>query len=40
MNFSIAYGKSAHGFAKDWDCSIDEAKDTLEAWFKERKEVK
>jgi len=22
MNFSIAYGKSAHGFAKDWQCSI------------------
>lgn len=22
MNFSIAYGKSAHGFAKDWGCSI------------------
>lgn len=25
MNFSIAYGKSAHGFAKDWDCTIEEA---------------
>lgn len=40
MNFSIAYGKSAHGFAKDWECSIEEAKDALDAWFKERKEVK
>ncbi len=25
MNFSIAYGKSAHGFSKDWNCSMDEA---------------
>jgi DNA polymerase I len=22
MNFSIAYGKTAHGFAKDWDVSL------------------
>lgn len=22
MNFSIAYGKSAHGFSKDWGCSL------------------
>jgi DNA polymerase I len=21
MNFSIAYGKTVHGFMKDWDCS-------------------
>lgn len=25
MNFSIAYGKGAHGFSKDWGCSIKEA---------------
>jgi DNA polymerase-1 len=25
MNFSIAYGKTAHGFSKDWDVSLDEA---------------
>jgi len=25
MNFSIAYGKSAHGFSKDWGCSLEEA---------------
>jgi DNA polymerase-1 len=25
MNFSIAYGKTAIGFAQDWNCSIDEA---------------
>lgn len=40
MNFSIAYGKSSHGFAKDWGCTMEEAEKTLEAWYKERKEVK
>ena len=40
MNFSIAYGKSAHGFSKDWGCSLEEAQHTLEAWYKERQEVK
>lgn len=25
MNFSIAYGKTVHGFMKDWNCSLDEA---------------
>lgn len=40
MNFSLAYGKSAHGFAKDWNCSIKEANEVLEAWYNERKEVK
>ena len=25
MNFSIAYGKTVHGFSKDWGCSIEEA---------------
>ena len=40
MNFSIAYGKSAHGFSKDWGCSLEEAQDVLDAWYKERPEVK
>lgn len=40
MNFSLAYGKSAHGFAKDWNCSVDEAKKVLESWYSERMEVK
>ena len=40
MNFSLAYGKSAHGFAKDWNCSIKEATDVLNSWYNERKEVK
>ena len=25
MNFSIAYGKTVHGFMKDWGVSLDEA---------------
>ena len=39
MNFSIAYGKSAHGFAKDWGCSMQEAQETLNAWYRDRPEV-
>ena len=40
MNFSIAYGKTASGFAKDWGCTLPEAEATLQAWFRDRKEVK
>ena len=25
MNFSIAYGKTVHGFMADWNCTIEEA---------------
>ena len=39
MNFSLAYGKTAHGFAKDWGCSIEEAVEALRLWYAERKEV-
>lgn len=39
MNFSLAYGKTAHGFAKDWDCSIEEASEALRLWYSDRKEV-
>lgn len=39
MNFSIAYGKSAAGFSKDWNCSIEEANETLKKWYSNRKEV-
>lgn len=39
MNFSIAYGKTAHGFAKDWGCSLEEASAALRRWYAERKEV-
>lgn len=39
MNFSIAYGKTAHGFQKDWDCTLEEAQESLRAWYSDRKEV-
>ena len=40
MNFSIAYGKTSHGFAKDWDCSIEEATRTVDLWYADRPEVR
>ena len=40
LNFSIAYGKTIHGLAKDWGISLDEAKETLEAWYRDRPEVR
>lgn len=39
LNFSIAYGKTALGLAKDWGVSLDEAKQTLEYWYNDRPEV-
>ncbi|GJN26286.1 hypothetical protein PR202_gb14207 [Eleusine coracana subsp. coracana] len=39
LNFSIAYGKTAHGLARDWKVSVKEAKDTLKLWYSDRKEV-
>ncbi|CAD8076713.1 unnamed protein product [Paramecium primaurelia] len=39
LNFSIAYGKTATGFAKDWQCEVKEAQKTIDAWFAQRKEV-
>ena len=40
MNFSVAYGKTSFGFAKDWNCSLEEAENFLNLWYSERKEVK
>uniref|UniRef100_A0A6B2KXQ9 WWE domain-containing protein n=1 Tax=Arcella intermedia TaxID=1963864 RepID=A0A6B2KXQ9_9EUKA len=40
LNFSIAYGKTVHGLAKDWSVSTEEAKDTLEKWYADRPEVR
>ncbi|GAB2284669.1 hypothetical protein Dimus_019121 [Dionaea muscipula] len=39
LNFSIAYGKTAMGLAKDWKVSVKEAKETVKLWYKERQEV-
>ena len=40
MNFSIAYGKTVHGFMKDWNCSEQEARETVEMWYRDRPEVR
>lgn len=39
LNFSIAYGKTVYGLAKDWDVGVGEARKTLDLWYKERQEV-
>jgi DNA polymerase-1 len=39
LNFSIAYGKTAHGLSQDWGVSTKEAEDMLNAWYKSRPEV-
>ncbi|EOY12450.1 Polymerase gamma 2 isoform 1 [Theobroma cacao] len=39
LNFSIAYGKTPVGLAKDWKVSVEEAKNTVDLWYKERQEV-
>ncbi|KAI8477361.1 MAG: hypothetical protein J3K34DRAFT_373247 [Monoraphidium minutum] len=40
LNFSIAYGKTAHGLSKDWGVSMREAEETLERWYADRPEVR
>jgi len=39
LNFSIAYGKTAFGLAKDWEISHAEAERTVELWYGDRPEV-
>lgn len=39
LNFSIAYGKTAHGLSRDWGTSLTEAQDTVERWYADRPEV-
>jgi DNA polymerase I-like protein with 3'-5' exonuclease and polymerase domains len=39
LNFSIAYGKTAHGLSADWGVSKREAENMLKAWYDARKEV-
>ncbi|KAG8639707.1 DNA polymerase I A, chloroplastic/mitochondrial [Manihot esculenta] len=39
LNFSIAYGKTPVGLARDWKVSVEEAKATVDLWYKERQEV-
>lgn len=33
MNFSVAYGKTAYGFAKDWNCTREEAENFVNLWY-------
>jgi DNA polymerase-1 len=40
LNFSIAYGKTAHGLSKDWGVSLKEAGETVDRWYSDRKEVR
>jgi DNA polymerase-1 len=40
LNFSIAYGKTAHGLAQDFGTSVKEARETLEMWYADRPEVR
>ncbi len=40
LNFSIAYGKTAHGLSKDWGVSLEEAEDTVKRWYSDRPEVR
>lgn len=39
LNFSIAYGKTTIGLSRDWKVSVKEAKETVERWYSDRKEV-
>jgi len=39
LNFSIAYGKTAHGLSQDWGVTIEEAEKMLRAWYDSRPEV-
>ena len=39
LNFSIAYGKTAHGLSKDWGVTQQEAQAMVDAWYADRPEV-
>jgi DNA polymerase-1 len=39
LNFSIAYGKTAFGLAKDWGVTRPEAQEEIDKWYKDRPEV-
>ena len=40
LNFSIAYGKTAHGLSKDWKVDLTEAQNTVDRWYSDRPEVR
>ncbi|KAF4377172.1 hypothetical protein G4B88_009164 [Cannabis sativa] len=39
LNFSIAYGKTPVGLSRDWKVSVEEAKETVALWYRDRQEV-
>ncbi|KAK3279840.1 hypothetical protein CYMTET_12292 [Cymbomonas tetramitiformis] len=39
LNFSIAYGKTAHGLSRDWGVTLKEAQATVDLWYSDRPEV-
>ena len=39
LNFSIAYGKTAHGLSRDWGTTQQEAQATVDRWYSDRPEV-
>jgi len=39
LNFSIAYGKTAHGLSKDWRVTPEEAQEMVDKWYAARPEV-
>lgn len=39
LNFSIAYGKTKHGLAKDFKVTTDEAGEIVDRWYADRPEV-
>jgi DNA polymerase-1 len=34
VSFGIPYGKEAYGFSRDWNCSIEEAQERIDKYFK------
>lgn len=40
LNFSIAYGKTAHGLSADWGVSTKEAQEMVDKWYDARPEVR
>lgn len=40
LNFSIAYGKTTSGLAKDWGISVSDAAETVTRWYSDRAEVR
>lgn len=40
LNFSIAYGKTTNGLAKDWGISVKDATETVTRWYSDRFEVR